>query len=63
MTTDPTPIPEAPTPKTRAQVAAVWGYNAIETGDEGFDLRHARVAEAALSPESMPFPADDDGGQ
>lgn len=31
MTSDPTPVPAAPTPKTPQQITATWGDNATRT--------------------------------
>jgi len=62
MTADDMPSPQAPTPRTAVQKAAIWGHNAVADDPDGFDLRHALVAEAALSPESMPFPDEPAGG-
>lgn len=34
MTADPTPVPQAPTPRTPAQVAAIHGANAVQSYDD-----------------------------
>lgn len=63
MTADQTPTPQAPTPRTPEQIAAIHGRNAVEPPDgRQYDIRHAFVAEAALSPDSLTQPDEPSGG-